>query len=194
MSKSVAETPDQPTYLEIGFEKGIPQTLDGEELTSIQLIENLNKIAGLHGIGRIDQVENRLVGIKSREIYEAPAATVLLKAHQELEYLVNTKDLMHFKAQIDLKYSELIYNGLWFNPLKNALDSFIQSSQQRVTGLIRLKLFKGKAVVVGRKSSYSLYKKDLATYETGDTFDHQAAPGFIKLFGLGIKSVYEIKD
>ena len=192
LTKSLIEAPNTPEYLEIGFEKGIPISLNNERLDGISLIEKLNIIAGEHGIGRLDQVENRLVGIKSREIYEAPAAMVLLKAHRELEYLVNPKDLMHFKAGLDQKYAELIYNGLWFSPLREALDGFNQKTQQRVTGTLRLKLYKGNCIVVGRKSEFSLYNEGLATYDAKDTFDHASAQGFIKLFGLGVKSFYEV--
>ena len=193
LTKAIENTPDKPTYIEIGFKEGIPISLNGKELGGIELIETLNQLAGEHGVGRVDQLENRLVGIKSREIYEAPAAIVLLKAHRELEYMVNPKDVAHFKTGIDQKYSELIYNGLWFTPLREALDGFIQKTQTRATGTIRLKLFKGNSIVVGRKSDKSLYNHGLATYDQGDEFDHSAAPGFIKIFGLGTKSYYEVK-
>ncbi|MFN5538966.1 MAG: argininosuccinate synthase [Candidatus Melainabacteria bacterium] len=193
LTKAIENTPDKPTYIEIGFKEGIPISLNDKELGGIELIETLNQLAGEHGVGRVDQLENRLVGIKSREIYEAPAAIVLLKAHRELEYMVNTKDVAHFKSSIDQKYSELIYNGLWFTPLREALDGFIQKTQIRASGTIRLKLFKGNSTVVGRKSDKSLYNHGLATYDQGDEFDHSAAPGFIKIFGLGTKSYYEVK-
>lgn len=191
LTKPIEETPNQVEYLEIGFKEGIPISLNGQNLNGIELIEKLNIIAGNHGVGRLDQVENRLVGIKSREIYEAPAALVLLKAHRELEYLVNPKDLMHFKASLDQKYAELIYNGLWFSPLREALDAFNQKTQERVTGTLKLKLFKGNFTIIGRKSEFSLYNQKLATYDAEDIFDHSSAQGFIKLFGLGIKSFYE---
>jgi argininosuccinate synthase len=193
LTNSVETSPNEPTYIEITFKEGIPTQLDGKDYSGIDLIEELNSIAGKHGIGRMDQIENRLVGIKSREVYEAPAAIVILKAHKELEYLVNPKDLIHFKAGIDQKYSELIYNGLWFSPFREALDAFINKTQEKVTGTIRLKLFKGNAVVVGRRSPYSLYNHGLATYDKDDEFDHSAAPGFIKIFGLGVKTFYETK-
>jgi argininosuccinate synthase len=192
LTKSPQGAPNEPEYVEIGFEKGIPISLNGCKLDGIELIEQLNLIAGSHGVGRIDQVENRLVGIKSREIYEAPAAVVLVKAHKELEYFVNPKDLIHFKQGIDQKYAELIYNGLWFSPFRKALDAFIEQTQERVTGTIRLKLYKGNFVVVGRKSEYSLYNHGLATYDAGDQFDHSSAPGFIKIFGLGVRTYYEL--
>ncbi len=191
LTNSIDKAPDQPVYLEIGFEKGIPISLNGQKMDGLELIEELNSIAGLHGIGRVDQMENRLVGIKSREVYEAPAALTLLKAHRELEFLVNSKDLMHFKQSIDQKYAELIYNGLWFSQFRTALDSFIEKTQERMTGLIKLKLFKGNCIVVGRQSPYSLYNHGLATYDADDQFDHTAAPGFIKIFGLGVKTFYE---
>ncbi len=192
LTQSLVSAPNEAEYVEIGFEAGVPVSLNGQKLNGIALIEQLNEIAGKHGVGRIDQVENRLVGIKSREIYEAPAAAVLIKAHRELEYLVNPKDVMHFKAGIDQKYAELIYNGLWFSPFREALDAFIQKTQENVTGLIRLKLFKGNCVVAGRKSPHSLYNHELATYDAGDRFDHSAAPGFIKIFGLGLKTYRSI--
>ncbi|MDX1920374.1 MAG: argininosuccinate synthase [Candidatus Caenarcaniphilales bacterium] len=190
LTNALEKTPDKAQYIEIEFDKGIPIALDGKKYNGIDLIDELNSIAGLHGIGRIDQIENRLVGIKSREIYEAPAATVLLRAHRELEFLVNTKDVMHFKQGIDQKYAELIYNGLWFSPLRQALDGFIEETQKRVSGTIRFKLYKGNCIVVGRKSELSLYDHGLATYDQGDEFDHTASPGFMKIFGLGIKTFY----
>lgn len=192
LTKSPEDAPNEATYVEIEFEKGIPTALNGKKLDGFDLVTELNKIAGENGVGRFDQMENRLIGIKSREIYEAPAASVLLKAHRELEYLVNTKDLMHFKDLIDAKYSELIYNGLWFSPFREALDGFIEKTQEKVSGTIRLKLFKGNCVVVGRKSPNSLYDRKLAAYEGEDTFDHSSAVGFIKLFGLGNKTFYGV--
>ncbi|MDX1918169.1 MAG: argininosuccinate synthase [Candidatus Caenarcaniphilales bacterium] len=192
LTKSLQEAPDKPTYLEIGFREGMPVSLDHEELKLYELIEKLNQIAGEHGIGRVDQLENRLVGIKSREVYEAPAAVVLLRAHRELEYMVNPKDLMHFKAGIDQKYGQLIYDGMWFSPFREALDGFIAKTQERVTGSVRMRLFKGSAAIVGRKSPYSLYQYHLATYDQADQFDHTAAPGFINLYSLGLKTYYEV--
>ena len=193
LTNSIEKAPDQPAYIEIGFEKGIPISLNGQKMDGLELIEELNSIAGLHGVGRLDQMENRLVGIKSREVYEAPAALTLLKAHRELEFLVNSKDLMHFKQSIDQKYAELIYNGLWFSQFRMSLDAFIEKTQERMTGLIKLKLFKGNCIVVGRQSPYSLYNHGLATYDADDQFDHTAAPGFIKIFGLGVKTFFENK-
>lgn len=188
------EAPDTPQYIEIGFQEGIPVSLDEQKLQPLQLVEILNSIAGKHGVGRFDQIENRLVGIKSREIYEAPAAKVLLTAHRELEYLVNPKLLSHFKESIDQKYSELIYNGLWFSPLREALDGFIEPTQAKITGTIRMKLYKGNCTVVGRKSPHSLYNANLAAYGDGDTFDHASAEGFIKLFGLETKTFSEVNN
>ena len=153
----------------------------------LDLITKLNEMAGKHGVGRIDHIENRLVGIKSREVYEAPAAMVLIKAHQDLESMVMTKDLMHYKKVVEQHYSDLVYNGLWFSPLKIALDAFIEKTQELVTGTIKLKLFKGSAVVVGRESPYSLYSASLSTYAKGDEFDHSAAKGFIYVWGLPLK-------
>lgn len=178
------QAPDEPEYVEIGFAKGVPVSLNGEQLPLVTLIEKLNQIAGKHGVGRIDHVENRLIGIKSREVYEAPAALVLIKAHQELETITLPRELFQFKSVIELKYAEMVYNGLWFSPLKKALDAFIEETQQTVTGSVRMKLYKGTFQPVGRKSPLSLYNLDLATYNPGDAFDHSAALGFIKLWGL----------
>ncbi len=191
LTKPIKDTPNEPEYIEINFKQGIPTGINNKELDSLSLVEELNKIVGNHGIGRYDQIENRLVGIKSREIYEAPAATVLLRAHKELEYFVNPKDSMHFKSLIDQKYSELIYNGFWFSPLRNALDAFIEETQKKATGTIRVKLFKGNFQVVGRASENSLYNKKLASYGDEDIFDHSSAKGFINLLGLGIKTYYQ---
>lgn len=176
--------PNKPQYLEIDFQKGVPIKLNGLRLGPVELIRCLEKIGAKHGIGRSDLIENRLVGIKSREIYEAPAAFVLHEAHKALEALVLDREVIHFKELISLKYAEMTYYGLWFSPLKKALDGFVAPTQQRVTGRIRVKLYKGQARVVGRKSCYSLYKKELATYEKGDKFDQKSAEGFIKLWGL----------
>jgi argininosuccinate synthase len=181
------EAPNTPEYVEIGFEKGVPVSLNGEALPLVTLIEKLNQIAGKHGVGRIDHVENRLIGIKSREVYEAPAALVLIKAHQELETITLPREVFQFKPMLELKYTELVYNGLWFSPLKKAIDAFIEETQQTVTGTVRMKLYKGTFQPVGRKSEHSLYDLDLATYSPADAFDHNAAVGFIKLWGLPTK-------
>jgi argininosuccinate synthase len=180
-----AKAPNEPQYVEIEFESGRPVGLDGKKLDGVPLIERLNEIGGRHGVGRIDHVENRLVGIKSRELYEAPAAVILHDAHRELESLTLTKQAARFKTLVSQEYADIIYNGLWFSAFHQDLFAFVLSNQRFVTGLVRVKLFKGKCTVVGRKSEFSLYSKKLATYETGDLFDHEAAQGFIKLHGLG---------
>jgi argininosuccinate synthase len=184
LTQAIADTPDQPDYVEIGFERGIPTSLDGKDLDAVELIGQLNQIVGKHGVGRIDMIENRLVGIKSREIYEAPALLVLIQAHRDLESLTLTADVTHYKRGIEETYSQMIYNGLWYSPLKAALDAFIQQTQERVSGTVRIKLFKGTAAIVGRQSSHSLYTPDLATYGADDKFDHKAAEGFIYVWGL----------
>jgi len=187
LTAELEDTPDTPDIIEIGFEKGVPVTLNGKAYKLSELILELNTLAGKHGVGRIDHVENRLVGIKSREVYEAPAAMTLIKAHKELEDLTLVKEVAHFKPIISHKLSELIYNGLWFSPLKDALCAFLEETQKYVTGTVRVKLFKGHAIVEGRKSEYSLYDEKLATYTADDKFDHAAAVGFINLFGLPTK-------
>ncbi|PID15351.1 argininosuccinate synthase [Sporosarcina sp. P34] len=184
LTVSIENTPDTAEIIEIGFEQGVPVTIDKEKYILSELITILNEMAGKHGIGRIDHVENRLVGIKSREVYEAPGAITLLKAHKELEDLTLVKELAHFKPIISQKLGELIYNGLWFSPLRNALEAFIKETQQYVNGTVRVKLFKGHAIVEGRKSPNSLYDEKLATYTSDDEFDQAAAVGFIKLWGL----------
>lgn len=181
------EAPAKPSYLEIYFERGVPLRINGEQKSLATLISQLNRIGGENGVGRVDMVENRLVGIKSREIYECPGAIILLAAYQDLESLVLPGDLLHFKQLIAQKYAELTYNGLWFSPLKESLDGFVGVTKERVTGLVRVKLIKGQCLVVGRKSENSLYDFKLATYEEGDTFNQGYAPGFIKLWGLPSK-------
>ncbi|MCX5700794.1 MAG: argininosuccinate synthase [Candidatus Omnitrophica bacterium] len=187
ITKSPTSQASYAKYVEIYFEKGVPKKIDGKVYKLKNLISHLNEIGGLYGVGRSDMVENRLVGIKSREIYEAPAATILHIAHKELEALVLDRELAHFKELIAIKYSELVYNGLWFSPLKEALDAFVQETQKHVSGTIRLKLFKGNCVVVGRKSAHSLYKKELSTYGKEDKFDQSLAEGFIKIWGMPYK-------
>ncbi len=181
------KTPDEPEIIEIGFDQGVPVTINGESYPLHELIMKLNEIAGKHGVGRVDHVENRLVGIKSREIYECPGAITLITAHKELEDLTLTREVAHFKPIIEQKLTEVIYNGLWFSPIQQALVAFIKETQKTVTGTVRVKLFKGHAIVEGRKSPYSLYDEKLATYSEGDEFDHSAAVGFIKLWGLSTK-------
>ncbi|MDR5638157.1 MULTISPECIES: argininosuccinate synthase [unclassified Thermosynechococcus] len=184
MTQAIENTPNSPEYVDIGFEAGIPVSLDGRSLDPVTLVSELNERVGRHGFGRIDMIENRLVGIKSREIYEAPALLVLIDAHRDLESLTLTADVTQYKRGIEETYSRLVYNGLWYSPLKEALDAFIQQTQKRVTGTVRVKLFKGTARVVGRQSPYSLYTPDLATYGAEDQFDHRAAEGFIYVWGL----------
>lgn len=183
-TKAIAATPDEPTYTEITFEQGIPVAVDGQALGPVDIIKTLNAIAGNNGVGRIDMVENRLVGIKSREIYESPAMVVLIQAHRDLESLTLTADLAQYKRGIEETYAKMIYNGLWYSPLKSALDAFIKDSQTQVSGTIRLKFHKGNTIIVGRKSVNSLYDEELATYTAADQFDHKAAEGFIYVWGL----------
>ncbi|MYL34614.1 argininosuccinate synthase [Pontibacillus yanchengensis] len=190
----ISETPDEPQYLEIDFEQGRPVALNGEQKDLVSLIEQLNQIGGLHGVGRIDHVENRLVGIKSREVYENPAALILIQAHKELEFLTHTREVSQFKTSVDQQLAKLIYDGLWFSPLKSALEAFIDDTQKMVSGKIRVKLHKGHYSVVGRQSEYSLYNEELATYMKGDMFDHEAAQGFIKLWGLPTKVHAEVHN
>ena len=178
----------EPSYLEIGFQNGIPLTLNGEEIDATTLIETLNKEAGRYGIGRIDHIEDRLVGIKSREIYEAPAAIVLHAAHQALEGLTLSRDQIRFKETVAAEYARLIYNGQWYSALHQDLAAYVQSTQRFVTGIVRMKLSRGHCHVVGRKSEHSLYSIGLATYDSGDQFDHNAALGFIKLWGLPLST------
>ncbi|ALA69692.1 argininosuccinate synthase [Geobacillus stearothermophilus 10] len=187
LTASLENAPDVPDVIEIGFEQGVPVTLNGKAYPLAQLILELNALAGKHGVGRIDHVENRLVGIKSREVYECPGAITLIKAHKELEDLTLVREVTHFKPIIEQKIAEVIYNGLWFSPLKDALVAFLKETQKNVTGVVRVKLFKGHAIVEGRKSPFSLYDEKLATYTSEDEFDHQAAVGFISLYGLPTK-------
>jgi argininosuccinate synthase len=188
LTKSPAECPSQAAYIEISFERGIPTAINGVTMPILDLIDRLATVAGSHGVGRIDMVENRLVGIKSREIYEAPAAVVLHTAHKELQKFVTTRDLDRIARFVSLQYADLVYNGLWFTPTREALDAFVDKVQERVTGTVRLKLFRSDCRVVGRKSPFGLYEHTLATYDAGDTFDQSAAEGFIKIFGLPVET------
>ena len=188
MTRAPAECPDTPAYVEIAFDAGVPTEVNGVAMPLIDLIDSLETIAGAHGVGRIDMVENRLVGIKSREIYEAPAATVLHAAHHELEMLVIPRDLERVKDGLGRVYADLVYNGLWFTQTREAIDAFVANVQPRVTGTVRLKLFKGDCHVVGRKSALALYEHALATYDAEDQFDHGAAEGFIKIWGLPVET------
>jgi len=187
LSVSPQHAPDQPETIEIGFESGTPLSLNGEKLSPATLIERLNRLGGKHGIGRADLVENRLVGMKSRGVYETPGGTILLAAHRELESLTLDKETLHFKDLVALKYAELVYNGQWFSPLREALDAFVDNTQVPVTGEVRLKLYKGNILVAGRKSPFSLYREDFATFGQEDVYNQTDAQGFIRLFGLPLK-------
>jgi argininosuccinate synthase len=188
LTRAPRESPEEPAYLDLAFTGGIPTAANGIEMPPLELIESLETIAGAHGVGRIDMVENRLVGIKSREVYEAPAAVVLHLAHRELEDLVIPRDLQRLKREMSRAYADLVYNGLWFSPTRDALDAFVAAIQPRVAGVVRLKLFKGDCRVVGRTSPFALYDRELARYDAGDEFDHQAAEGFIKIWGLPLET------
>lgn len=187
LTVSPEKAPDQPERIEIGFEKGCPTSLNGLSLSALALFEKLNKIAGTHGVGRADMVENRLVGMKSRGVYETPAGTVIFRAHQALESICMDKHTMHYKDFVAVKYAELVYNGMWFMQLRQALDAFVKTTQERVTGTVRLKLYKGNVTVEGRKSPYSLYREDYASFGEEDVYNQQDAHGFIQLFGLPLK-------
>ncbi len=189
---SPLDAPDEPEYCAIEFAQGIPVAVNGMILDDVQLIHMLNGMAGKHGVGRIDLVENRLVGIKSREIYEAPAATVLHFAHTELERLTLEKSVFHFKRQLSQEYANLVYNGLWFSPLRKALDAFVNETQKNVSGSVIVKLYKGNISVAGRESVHSLYNARLATYTSEDQFDHRASEGFIKIYGLPLKTYHQV--
>lgn len=193
ITAELEETPDAADVVEITFDKGIPVALDGQELSLYNLIQELNIIAGKHGVGRIDHIENRLVGIKSREVYECPGAVTLITAHKALEDLTFVREMAHFKPTIENQLSQVIYDGLWFNPLTGALIAFLKSTQAYVNGVVRVKLFKGNCIVEGRKSENSLYDENLATYTSADTFDQDAAVGFIKLWGLPTKVNAEVQ-
>ena len=184
LTAELEDTPDTPDEIILSFKNGVPVQLNHQDYDLDQLILTLNELAGKHGIGRIDHVENRLVGIKSREIYETPGAEVILKAHKALETLTLTKDVAHFKPVIEKQFAEQTYNGLWFSPLTDSLKLFIDSTQQYVEGDVRIKLFKGNAIVNGRKSPYTLYDEKLATYTKEDAFNQSAAVGFIDIYGL----------
>ena len=193
ITQKLEDTPDVPTIVEITFDQGVPTAIDVETMNLAELIMKLNRMAGEHGVGRIDHIENRLVGIKSREVYECPGAIALMTAHKELEDLVFVRELAHFKPIIEQQLAQVIYDGLWFNPLTEALITFLKSTQVYVNGIVRLKLFKGNVICEGRKSENSLYDENLATYTSADTFDQHAAIGFIKLWGLPSKVHAEIQ-
>lgn len=187
ISTSPENAPDEAEYVEIEFESGNPVAVNGEKMTPAKIVDTLNAIGGHHGIGRVDLVENRLVGMKSHGVYETPGGTILLYAHRELESLILDRETMHYKQVIAVKYAELAYNGLWFTPLREALDAFVNATQGPVTGAVRLKLYKGNIISAGRKSPFSLYREDFATFGEEDVYDQSHAEGFIRLFGLSMK-------
>jgi argininosuccinate synthase len=179
-----ALAPDRPEVVTIAFEEGTPVAVNGETLGPVALVERLNKLAGAHGVGRLDLVENRLVGIKSRGVYETPAGTVLHLAHREIERLVLDRDTLHYKQSVSVRYAQLIYDGLWFSTLREALAAFVDATEKQVVGEVQVRLFKGRAVAIARRSHRSLYRQDLATFGEGMAYDHKDAEGFIRLFGL----------
>ena len=187
MSVSPESAPDEPTYIELEFEEGYPIKLNGAALSPANMINELNQIGGKNGIGRMDMVENRLVGMKSRGVYETPGGTILIAAHQDLESICLDRDTLHYKNLVAERYAELVYNGKWFTPLREAMDAFVDITQQHMTGIVKLKLYKGNVTPVGRKSPYSLYNEDFATFEDDDVYDQSDAEGFINLFGLPLK-------
>ena len=178
---------DEATYVEIDFEKGVPKKVNGQELAPVAMIEELNKIAGENGIGIIDIVENRLVGMKSRGVYETPAGTLLYAAHKEIEYVVLDKPTLHYKESVSQKYGELVYDGLWFTQLREALDAFVESTQENVTGTVKLKLYKGNIMVAAIDTPYALYDEGISSFGTSELYNQKDADGFIKLFGLPSK-------
>ncbi len=187
MSRPISETPDKPDYVEIGFKKGVPVKLNGKPVSGVKLIEMLNRLGGKHGIGHVDLVENRLVGMKSRGVYETPGGTILVTAHRILESITLDRETMHYKQQVALKYAELVYYGQWFSPLRCALDAFVDVTQRNVAGNVKMKLFKGRCTPAGVKSPNSLYRTDLASFKMGAEYNPTDAAGFIRLFGLPVK-------
>jgi argininosuccinate synthase len=187
LSVAPEKAPDEPEYVTVDFQQGVPKRVNGVALGPISLLDTLNELGGKHGIGRVDLVENRLVGMKSHGIYETPGGTILVQAHQALEELCLDRETLHYKQQISLKYADLVYNGQWYTPLREALDAFVQTTQRTMTGQVRLKLFKGNVILVGRRSPYSLYREDFATFGEDDVYNQADAEGFIKLFGLPLK-------
>jgi argininosuccinate synthase len=187
LTKEPTESPDRPAYVEIAFERGVPVSINGIAMSMVELVSSLDTIAGAHAVGRVDMVENRLVGIKSREIYEAPAAVVLHLAHKELQSFVTPRDLERLTSELGVKYADLVYNGLWYTPTREAIDALVRKVQEKVTGVIRLKLFKGDCRVVGRRSPYALYDLAMATHDEADAFDHAAGEGFVKIWGLPVE-------
>ena len=187
MTTDPEKAPDEATEIEIEFKAGLPVAIDGEEMSYLDIIAKMNEIAGANGFGRIDMIENRMIGVKSRECYEAPGALALIEAHRGLEDMCLEREVLRYKLHIEHDWATLVYNGQWFSPLKHAMDAFLQTTQQCVTGLVRLKFYKGTCTVTGRKSDFSLYDYGLATYDAADTFNHQSAKGFIDLYGLSIR-------
>jgi argininosuccinate synthase len=187
LSRPITKAPDKAEYIEVGFEKGIPVKLNGRKVGPVKLVEELNRLGGNHGVGQADLVENRLVGMKSRGVYETPGGTILSTAHRALEMLCLDRDSLHYKQQVALRYAELVYDGKWFTPLREALDAFVDSTQQTMTGSVRLKLYKGHCRLAGVQSPHSLYAADLASFKMGAEYDSTDATGFIRLFGLPLK-------
>ena len=189
LTRAPEQAPAEPAILTLGFEAGVPVAVDGERLPLVDLIAKVTTVVGSYGWGRVDMIENRRVGIKSREVYEVPGALALLVAHADLEDLTLERDLAHEKARLEPRYAELVYDGLWFSPLKQALDAFVEESQRFVTGEVRLKCeVPGRCFVAGRRSEVGLYDYDLATYEAADRFRHEDAEGFVRLWGLGVQT------
>lgn len=193
ISRPVSKTPDKPDYIKVGFDKGVPTKLNGKKINGVKLIEQLNRLGGKHGIGQVDIVENRLVGMKSRGVYETPGGTILITAHKILESLTLDRETMHYKQLLALKYAELVYYGQWFSPLREALDAFVNVTQRNVTGEVKMKLFKGQCTPAGVKSPNSLYRIDLASFKMGTEYQSTDATGFIRLFGLPMKVAGAIK-
>ncbi len=193
ISRPVSKTPNKPDYIKVGFEKGVPTKLNGKKIDGVKLIEQLNRLGGKHGVGQVDIVENRLVGMKSRGVYETPGGAILVTAHKALESLTLDRETMHYKQQIALKYAELVYYGQWFSPLREALDAFVNVTQQNVTGEVKVKLFKGQCTPAGVKSQNSLYQTNLASFKMGAEYQPTDATGFIRLFGLQMKIAGAIK-
>ncbi len=192
-TRPVGACPDEPSYIEIAFEQGLPVSIDGEEMDGVALVDHLNRRAGQHGVGRIDHLENRLVGIKSREVYEAPAAVVLHSAHRALEAITLSKEQVRLKTRIAQEYADVVYNGLWFTQHRRDMDAYVDSTQRHVSGTVRGRLLKGSCTVVGRRSPNALYSYELATYDRGDKFDHRAAEGFISIFGLPVRTQSQVQ-
>ncbi|MBI5033403.1 MAG: argininosuccinate synthase [Chloroflexi bacterium] len=187
LSVSPEQAPDEPEYIEIDFEKGVPRKINGCAMGAIEILTTLNQIGAKHGVGRIDLVENRLVGMKSHGVYETPGGTILIEAHDALEQICLDRETLHYKQVLALRYADLVYNGQWFVPLREALDAFVHETQKTMTGAVRLKLYKGNLILVGRKSPFSLYREDYATFGQEDVYNQKDAEGFIRLFGLPLK-------